>query len=534
MTRLQLNPPAARTLFVLALLTAACATLLLPPATCSAITIDNPPAVTAPSTQAVETGVLLVFGVSATDPDGDAITSLTAAPLPAGATFTPDAANTHGTFGWSPDFNQAGSYLVTFTACNVLCGSAVTTIAVQNAIRPPVVVAPGTASTSEGVALTFDVTATDAEGGHVTLTAPGLPPGATFVDHGDNTGTFAWVPDYSQAGDYTISFVGTVASGLSSTATTAIHVANTNRAPVAEAGGPYTGFVNVPVTLDGSQSYDPDGDPLTFYWDLGDGDAGSGAIVAHAYRTSASYRAHLTVTDPAGLTGTDSVFVQITGSSCGATAFTVGGNKVIRLNSGRPTWCAQFQPLPGCFPIELIDLSSFVMTNAAVYPSPVIHAITDKTIVKSDLNGDGAPEITVCFAKEDLRTLFAGLPAGTSIVPVSIEASAIYGSHVYALCNVAVLSTGGALAANVTPNPLRASGQLQFTTGRPGALRVRLFDVHGRLVRTLLDDPAAGAGSHGITIDGRDGAGAALSAGIYFYRIETPGARETGRLVIAR
>ncbi len=104
----------------------------------------------------------------------------------------------------------------------------------------------------------------------------------------------------------------------------------------------------------------------------------------------------------------------------------------------------------------------------------------------------------------------------------------------FGYCRVRVFSTGGALAATVTPNPLQPSGQLQFTTARPGALRVRLFDVRGRLVRTLLDDPGAGAGSHGINIDGRDGAGVALSAGIYFYSIETPGARETGRLVIAR
>ena len=39
----------------------------------------------------------------------------------------------------------------------------------------------------------------------------------------------------------------------------------TNEPPVANAGGPYTGFEGSPVTFNGSAS-DPDGDPFTFAW----------------------------------------------------------------------------------------------------------------------------------------------------------------------------------------------------------------------------------------------------------------------------
>ena len=48
--------------------------------------------------------------VTAADADGDAITSLTASGLPAGATFTPGPGNTSGTLDWTPGFDQAGSY----------------------------------------------------------------------------------------------------------------------------------------------------------------------------------------------------------------------------------------------------------------------------------------------------------------------------------------------------------------------------------------------------------------------------------------
>src|SRR5437879_2756766 len=48
----------------------------------------------------------------------------------------------------------------------------------------------------------FMVTATDAQSRRVVLTASGLPMGASFVDNGNNTGTFNWTPTSAQAGPF--------------------------------------------------------------------------------------------------------------------------------------------------------------------------------------------------------------------------------------------------------------------------------------------------------------------------------------------
>src|SRR5204863_415102 len=67
--------------------------------------------------------------------------------------------------------------------------------------------------------------------------------------------------------------------------------------PVANAGPDATINEGAAYSFDGSASSDPDGDPLTYSWDFGDGSAGSGAKPTHAYRDNGHYTATLTVSD---------------------------------------------------------------------------------------------------------------------------------------------------------------------------------------------------------------------------------------------
>ncbi len=84
------------------------------------------------------------------------------------------------------------------------------------------------------------------------------------------------------------------------------------------------------------------------------------------------------------------------------------------------------------------------------------------------------------------------------------------------------------------PNPLNPFGTLQFATTAPGDVTIRLFDLTGRLVRTLLPRQRLEAGEHTVTIDGRDSRGSTLATGVYFYRIEMPGGMSQGRFVVAK
>ena len=81
--------------------------------------------------------------------------------------------------------------------------------------------------------------------------------------------------------------------------------------PIADAGGPYTGTIDLPVVFDGTGSSDPDGLIVTYDWDFGDGVTGSGVTQSHAYVDPGIYTLTLTVTDNNGLTDSATSIVTI-------------------------------------------------------------------------------------------------------------------------------------------------------------------------------------------------------------------------------
>jgi endonuclease I len=84
------------------------------------------------------------------------------------------------------------------------------------------------------------------------------------------------------------------------------------------------------------------------------------------------------------------------------------------------------------------------------------------------------------------------------------------------------------------PNPFGVRTSIGFDLARREQVALRIYDVTGRLVRTLADGSVLEAGSHQVDWDGRDAGGAQLQAGLYFCRLVAGPARETRRMVIAR
>ncbi|RLF34307.1 MAG: hypothetical protein DRM98_00895, partial [Thermoplasmata archaeon] len=112
---------------------------------------------------------------------------------------------------------------------------------------------------------------------------------------------------YSQSGTYTVTLTVTDDNGDSDSDTTTAEISS-NQPPVADAGGPYNGYMNEEIQFDGSNSYDPDGNIVFYQWDWGDGTTNGGPNLkypTHSYDTPGTYTVTLTVTDDQGKTGTD-------------------------------------------------------------------------------------------------------------------------------------------------------------------------------------------------------------------------------------
>lgn len=88
----------------------------------------------------------------------------------------------------------------------------------------------------------------------------------------------------------------------------------TNQLPVANASASDTsGFIGMNISFNGSLSYDPDedGSIVSWDWNFGDDQEGTGETTIHRFYTEDTFTVTLTVTDNRGGTGTDTINVTI-------------------------------------------------------------------------------------------------------------------------------------------------------------------------------------------------------------------------------
>ena len=179
-----------------------------------------------PRQKNVAQGEQVTVQVTATDPDGDAVT-IAASPKIENASFRATAGtNGQASFTFTASETQAGKFVVSFTARDPEGASAGDTaeITVTGINRAPVLTAPEGVQGKEGELISFTVTASDPDNDVLNVTAAGLPENAIFVPA---TNTFSFIPNYEQAGTYEIVFEaadGALSSGQKSVTVTVINV----------------------------------------------------------------------------------------------------------------------------------------------------------------------------------------------------------------------------------------------------------------------------------------------------------------------
>ena len=556
---------------------------------------DHPPTVTAPPAVNGEEGGTLSFVVTASDPDEDPISSLTAdlSDLPEGSepSFSTNETNSEGTFNWHMSVGDAGSYHVVFTAtANDLSSSDTTQVDVWPAGTNVTGVFTWTPKAGEEGVYEIVFSATD-EGGTstlpwtITVTSPSPAPapsaplsprapgpgqapqapqkgpiisgaGSTTVPTGNTATVSVAVSPDNSSGAAIILRASRISSAASAAQTTTL-TCDTSALPP----GNDSRFVvdNQPVITPGSASVtvspgapmtltrtatDPEGEPIdSFTANLSAFPSGNPAtftVDATNHTGTLTWTPRLADVGTYGVTFT--AFNQLVGT--GSTTITVSSAAAARIfvmdpvklniGSNRGTHCIQIEPVSGDFALSNVNLSTVKMISTGTGVVSEISAITGKPTVIEDRDHNTLPDLTVCFWKTDLRALFS-LLRDKNTVTVTIQGQLVSGVYFTGTTAVQVIANGPAVgSASIAPNPLNPQAKLSLTLGKGGWLRVTLYDMQGHLVRELANETNAAPGPREITIDGMDSRGAPLASGVYYFRVQSADGVHNGRLAIVR
>ena len=109
-----------------------------------------------------------------------------------------------------------------------------------------------------------------------------------------------------------------------------------------------------------------------------------------------------------------------------------------------------------------------------------------------------------------------------------------YGTRPLAAAAVAVPPAGAAgTITGLTPNPFNPRTEIAFRLETGSRVSLRVYDLAGRCVRSLLDAGLDG-GEHTLVWDGRTDAEVRAPSGVYIFRLESAGGRDTRRGVLVQ
>jgi len=207
------------------------------------INVNRPPVLDPlPADTSVQDGVYFTLEISAADSDL-VVPELFAHNLPENSSFI-DHEDGTGTFNFNPEFGDLGEYFVTFGAVDGQYPSSADSQTVRIEVistnmHPPQFDSMATEyHTVPDTLLYIEMEAVDPDNDSLIFShIEELPEGAVFIDMGNGTASFSWIPDSSQAGEHAIRFVVTDTTNLSDTLLIEIEVITWIRGDANGSGG---------------------------------------------------------------------------------------------------------------------------------------------------------------------------------------------------------------------------------------------------------------------------------------------------------
>jgi hypothetical protein len=83
------------------------------------------------------------------------------------------------------------------------------------------------------------------------------------------------------------------------------------------------------------------------------------------------------------------------------------------------------------------------------------------------------------------------------------------------------------------PNPFNPTATIAYNLPEAAKVQLDIYNVKGQLVKTLVNAEMS-AGMHSVVWNGRDSNNAAVASGVYFYRVSSPKATQTKRMLLMK
>jgi hypothetical protein len=181
--------------------------------------------------------------------------------------------------------------------------------------------------------------------------------------------------------------------------------------------------------------------------------------------------------------------------------------------------------------------ASFLLTDRARIKAEIADPRTGAIMARSDAGTYDAGTNRITFGAEDF---FSNLENDSYVLRIEAtsdndEPTAARAEAVFATTGTGFTTPNRLLLLGNSPNPFNASTQIQFLVpdGPPQPTKVLVFDVQGRLQRTLVND-LVGPGLVSVPWDGRDDGGRVVGSGIYFYRVSVGESDLVAKMILIR
>ncbi|MFQ5649774.1 MAG: Ig-like domain-containing protein [bacterium] len=364
---------------------------------------------------------------------------------------------------------------------------------------------------TEGSLLQFQVSATDADGDPVTYEAENLPAGASFSA---GSATFRWTPGPDQEGEHEVTFIARDNRGGLDAGTVTITVRNNNNPPVIASFQPaqtefdvlWGSVIHFSVQVD-----DADNDHISYDWRLFSAFAPNGQLLS----TSQAFDFDTNNTEPA----TDSIRVVVTdGQDADTLSWAISVFVSVELSS----FSADFAGFDG---VKISWQTSREINNAGFN---ILRSTTpdgDYAQVNAELippDQGGQYE----FIDRDLvvgRRYFYILE--------DVDVNGTRTEHGPIQIDIAAPKTFQ-LSQNF-PNPFNPDTKIRYQLPQTGKVTIRIFDVLGREVKTLVDERKE-AGFHVLTWDAKNQDGIRVASGIYYYSISAGDFKMTKKMLLLK